>query len=61
MKGIGYGNGSVIIVQNEDTAVISGMPKAAIKGNGIDVAAPLDQIAGEIVKALYSRGKGTNR
>jgi len=44
--------GGVTIAQDEATSVIFGMPKEAIKGGGIDVIVPLDQIAGEIIHAL---------
>lgn len=44
--------GGATIAQDEATSVIFGMPGEAIRGGGIDVIAPLDQIAAEIVKAL---------
>jgi len=44
--------GGVTIAQDEDTSVIFGMPKAAIKSGGIDVIVPLNHIAGEIIRAL---------
>ena len=44
--------GGTTIAQDEDSSVIFGMPKEAIEGGGIDIVAPLDKIAGEIVKAI---------
>lgn len=44
--------GGVTIAQDEATSIIFGMPQMAIKNGGIDVVAPLERIAGEIVRAL---------
>lgn len=45
-------NGSVIIAQNEATCTVYGMPKEPIESGIADVVAPLDEIAGEILKTL---------
>ncbi len=44
--------GGATIAQDEATSVIFGMPGEAIKGGGIEVIAPLDRIAGEILKTM---------
>lgn len=43
-------NGARIIAQNEETCTVFGMPKAPIESKIVDVIAPLEKIAGEIVK-----------
>jgi two-component system chemotaxis response regulator CheB len=44
--------GSRIIAQDEETCVVFGMPREAINARIVDVIAPLDNIAAEILKAL---------
>ena len=44
--------GSHIIAQNEKTCVVYGMPKAPIEMGLVNVIAPLDKIAEEILKSL---------
>nr|WP_320012861.1 chemotaxis response regulator protein-glutamate methylesterase [uncultured Desulfobulbus sp.] len=44
--------GAFIIGQNEETCVVYGMPKAPADLGLTDVVAPLDRIAGEIVKSV---------
>jgi two-component system chemotaxis response regulator CheB len=44
--------GGVTIAQDEATSIIFGMPQMAINNGGIDIVAPLERIAGEIVRAL---------
>ncbi|MBF0525698.1 MAG: chemotaxis response regulator protein-glutamate methylesterase [Deltaproteobacteria bacterium] len=44
--------GAKTIAQDEASCVVFGMPKEAIKIGGVDVIAPIDLIAGEIIKAL---------
>lgn len=44
--------GAVIIGQNEESCVVYGMPKAPAELGLTDVVAPLDKIAGEIVKSV---------
>ncbi|MBF0226708.1 MAG: chemotaxis response regulator protein-glutamate methylesterase [Desulfobacterales bacterium] len=45
-------NGAFIIAQNEETCTVFGMPKVPIELGIVDVIAPLDQIATEIVKTV---------
>ena len=44
--------GAFIIAQNEASCVVYGMPKAPIDQGLVDVIAPLDKIAAEIVKTV---------
>lgn len=44
--------GALIIGQNEESCVVYGMPKAPFELGLTDVVAPLDRIAGEIVKSV---------
>lgn len=44
--------GSFIIAQSEETCVVYGMPKAPIEAGIVDVVAPLNKIADEIVKSV---------
>lgn len=43
--------GAWTIAQDEDSCVVFGMPKEAIKLGGVDKVLPLDRIAGEVLKA----------
>ncbi len=45
-------NGSTIIAQDEATCIVFGMPKDPIESGIVDVIAPLDRIAHEIVKTV---------
>jgi two-component system chemotaxis response regulator CheB len=45
-------SGCVAIAQDEATSVVFGMPKEAIAAGVVDTVAPLDQIAGVIVRSL---------
>jgi len=45
-------NGSTIIAQNEASCTVYGMPKEPIESGIADIVAPLDEIAGEILKTL---------
>ncbi len=45
-------NGAFIIAQDADTCVVYGMPKEPIEAGIVDVVAPLDKIAGEIIKTV---------
>lgn len=47
-------NGSHVIAQDEASCTVFGMPKAPIESGIVDVIAPLDKIADEIVKAVIS-------
>ncbi len=42
--------GAFNIAQDEDSCVVFGMPKEAIKKNAVDVVVPLERIAGEAIK-----------
>jgi two-component system, chemotaxis family, protein-glutamate methylesterase/glutaminase len=44
--------GSFIIAQNEETCVVYGMPKAPVDAGIVDVVAPLNKIADEIIKSV---------
>lgn len=44
-------NGGITIVQNKETCVVFGMPKAAIKTGCVDIVAPLERISREIMTA----------
>ncbi len=45
-------NGAVSIAQDETSCVVYGMPKEAIQSGHVDVVAPLNRIAKEILKTL---------
>ena len=45
-------NGATILAQSESTCVVYGMPKEPIEAGIVDVIAPLDKIAEEIVKTV---------
>jgi two-component system chemotaxis response regulator CheB len=45
-------NGSVIIAQDEKTCTVYGMPKEPTESGLVDVIAPLEKIADEIVKTV---------
>ncbi len=47
-------SGSIIIAQDEATCTVFGMPKAPIESGLADIIAPLENIAGEIVKTIES-------
>ncbi|MFP4658079.1 MAG: CheB methylesterase domain-containing protein, partial [Desulfonatronovibrionaceae bacterium] len=44
--------GGVSIAQNAETSVVYGMPKTAIEAGVVDIIAPLDKIAAEIVNTV---------
>ncbi len=46
-------NGGITIAESEETAIVFGMPKAAIERGGADYIAPSYKIAEYIVKAVY--------
>ncbi len=64
MTGMGYdgrdgmvklnNQGAITIAESEETSVVYGMPKAAVEANAVDIKAPLDNIAFEILNA-YKR------
>ncbi len=45
-------NRNVVIAQDEESCVVFGMPKSAIKLNAVDKVVPLDAITDEILKAM---------
>lgn len=45
-------NGSTVIAQNEETCTVYGMPKEPVESGLADVIAPLEEIAGEILKTI---------
>jgi two-component system chemotaxis response regulator CheB len=45
-------NGSFIIAQDEDSCTVFGMPKEPIATGGVDVVAPLENIAREIISSV---------
>ena len=45
-------NGAVVIAQNEETCTVYGMPKEPTESGIVDVVAPLEKIAEEIVKSV---------
>lgn len=45
-------NGAIIIAQDEASSVVFGMPKAVIDAGIVDIVAPLDRLAGEIIRAV---------
>ena len=47
-------NGSYIIAQDEESCTVFGMPKEPIESGMVDVVAPLDRIAAEILKTAVS-------
>jgi two-component system chemotaxis response regulator CheB len=47
-------NGSHVIAQDEASCTVFGMPKAPIESGIVDVVAPLDRIADEILKTVIS-------
>lgn len=47
-----HGLGATTIAQNEESCVVYGMPKAAVIAKAVDIEAPLEQIAQEILYCL---------
>src|SRR5881628_647722 len=45
------------VAQDRDTAVIAGMPVAAVQAGGVDAVLPLGQIADRVAAELVKRGK----
>lgn len=48
--------GGYVVVQDESTSIVFGMPYAAITAGGADELAPLGEVAGAIARALRARG-----
>lgn len=51
-------NGAAVIAQDEASCVVFGMPKEPINAGIVDVVAPLENIAQQIVKTVSTRQKG---
>jgi two-component system chemotaxis response regulator CheB len=49
--------GGAGLAQDRETAVIPGMPVAAVQGGGVDAVLPLGQIAGRVETELRRRGR----
>src|SRR5207245_4270206 len=50
--------GGLGLAQNRESAVIAGMPVAAVQAGGVDAVLPLAQIAGRVAIELVRRGGG---
>jgi two-component system chemotaxis response regulator CheB len=49
--------GGAGVAQNKETAVIAGMPLAAVQAGGVDAVLPLDQIADHVGAELARRAR----
>ena len=45
-------SGGITIAENEETAIVFGMPREAIERGGADIIVPSYDIADEIIKAV---------
>lgn len=50
--------GGYVVVQDEPTSIVFGMPYAALQAGGADETAPLSEVAAAITRALRARGCG---
>lgn len=50
-------NGGITLSESESTCVIYGMPKAAYETGKVDIVAPIDNIANEIIKITTGLGR----
>src|SRR5439155_444409 len=50
--------GATGVAQDRETAVIPGMPVAAVQAGGVDAVLPLGQIADRVASELVKRGRG---
>src|SRR5207245_10762038 len=50
--------GGVGLAQNRESAVIAGMPQAAVQAGGVDAVLPRGQIADRVASELVKRGRG---
>ncbi|MCC7322697.1 MAG: hypothetical protein IT358_02635, partial [Gemmatimonadaceae bacterium] len=48
--------GGFVVVQDERTSIVFGMPQAALVSAGADIVAPLGDIAVAIAAGLHARG-----
>jgi len=48
--------GGLVVVQDEATSIVHGMPQAVLAAGGADEVAPLSRMAAVIIGALRSRG-----
>ena len=48
-------HGATIIAQDEGTCVVFGMPKEAIQAGVVDIVAPLERVAEEILRSVRGR------
>ncbi|MGJ8682716.1 protein-glutamate methylesterase/protein-glutamine glutaminase [Paraglaciecola sp.] len=54
-----HSEGAYTIAQSEETCVVFGMPKEAIKMGGVDKVLPLDDIASEVISYLSKTNAGS--
>lgn len=50
-------SGGITLAEDKSTCTIYGMPKAAFETGMVDIVAPIDNVANEIVKAVYGKGR----
>jgi two-component system chemotaxis response regulator CheB len=53
--------GAAGVAQDRDSAVIAGMPTAALQAGGVDAVLPLGQIADRVAAELTRRDRGRGR
>jgi len=53
--GLILSKGGITIAQDEDSSIVFGMPKIAIKNKNINIVKPLDQIAQTIIKIVLNK------
>jgi len=51
--------GGQVIVEDESTCVIYGMPRSAVEAKVVDKITPLDRIAAEVASLVNARRPGT--
>lgn len=50
-------SGGITLAEDKSTCTIYGMPKAAFETGMVDIVAPIDNVANEIIKAVYGKGR----
>lgn len=50
-------SGGITLAEDKSTCTIYGMPKAAFETGMVDIVLPIDNVANEIVKAVYGKGR----